>query len=380
MKQKIRTASILLLMILGAGLVLMACGAKNLADSRTVGSDSYGPNVESMTGTDSYQMELQKGEMLAVHFETVDDLNLHIAPGEIYGFIGHNGAGKTTTLKFVAGILQFDTGEIYIDGKSIRTQPLECKRSFAYIPDNPDLYDYMTGIKYLNFIADIFHISAADRQMRIRKYGDLFIWRSLWKGGELFAVLDAIFAETPDSVPFLLCVMLCSRASMNFMTAPSVSLEEKSLWLLQSLPVEPWRTFQAKIRMQLLLTGLPLLLCIGCTAAVYPLHPMQLLMLLLFAGSYTLLMALVGLFFGVKMPTLTWTGEIVPIKQGAPVMITLFCGFGYMVLLFVGFMLLPGWTLGFLGYMSCFVGANLLLSVPIYLWLRKQGVARFSAL
>ena len=81
-----------------------------------------------------------------------------------------------------------------------------------------------------------------------------------------------------------------------------------------------------------------------------------------------------------KMPTLTWTGEIMPIKQGAPVMITLFCGFGYIALLFVGFVLLPGWTLGFLGYMSCFVGANLLLSVPIYLWLRKQGVARFSAL
>lgn len=202
----------------------------------------------------------------------------------------------------------------------------------------------------------------------------------LWKGGELFAVLDAIFAETPDSVPFLLCVVLCSLASMNFMTAPSVSLEGKSLWLLQSLPVESWRIFQAKIRMQLILTGLPLLLCIGCTAAVYPLHPMQILMLLLFASSYTLLMALVGLFFGVKMPTLTWTNEIMPIKQGAPVMITLFCGFGYMALLFVGFMLLPGWTLGFLGYMSCFVGADLLLSAPIYLWLRKQGVARFSAL
>lgn len=202
----------------------------------------------------------------------------------------------------------------------------------------------------------------------------------LWKGSELFAVLDAIFAETPDSAPFLLCVMLCSLASMNFMTAPSISLEGKSLWLLQSLPVEPWSVFHAKIRMQLLLTGLPLLLCIGCAAAVYPLHPMQLLTLLLFAGSYTLLMALVGLFFGVKMPTLTWTSEIMPIKQGTPVMITLFCGFGYMVLLFVGFMLLPGWMLGFLGYMSCFVGANLLLSVPIYLWLRKQGVARFSAL
>ena len=106
--------------------------------------------------------------------KAVDDLNLHIAPGEIYGFIGHNGAGKTTTLKSVAGILQFDQGEIYVDGKSIRTQPLECKRTFAYIPDNPDLYDYMTGIKYLNFVADIFGVSAADRQDRIRQYAGLF--------------------------------------------------------------------------------------------------------------------------------------------------------------------------------------------------------------
>ena len=105
----------------------------------------------------------------------------------------------------------------------------------------------------------------------------------LWKGSELFAMLNAIFAEMPDCVPFLLCVMLCSFASVNFMTAPSVSLEGKSLWLLQSLPVEPWRIFQAKIRMQLFLTHLPLLLCIVCTAAVYPLHLMQLLMLLLFA-------------------------------------------------------------------------------------------------
>ena len=202
----------------------------------------------------------------------------------------------------------------------------------------------------------------------------------LWKGGELFAVLDAMFAQTAGSVPLLLCVALCGLASMNFMTAPSVSLEGKSLWLLQSLPVEPWRIFRAKIRMQLLLTGLPLLLCIVCTAAVYPTDPVQLLMLLLFAGSYVLLMALVGLFLGVKMPTLTWTNEIMPIKQGGAVIITLLGGFGYMVLLFVGFMLLPGWILGFCGYMSCFVGVNLFLSVLICLWLRKKGVARFSAL
>ena len=106
--------------------------------------------------------------------KAVDDLNLHITPGEIYGFVGHNGAGKTTTLKSVAGIQQFDAGEIYIDGKSIRTEPIECKRIFAYLPDNPDLYDYMTGIQYLNFIADIFGVSAMDRKMRIRKYSEVF--------------------------------------------------------------------------------------------------------------------------------------------------------------------------------------------------------------
>ena len=106
--------------------------------------------------------------------KAVDDLSLHIAPGEIYGFIGHNGAGKTTTLKAVAGILRFDSGEIRIDGCSVAEQPLECKRRLAYIPDNPDLYDYMTGIQYLNFIADIFGVSAADRQVRIRDLAQRF--------------------------------------------------------------------------------------------------------------------------------------------------------------------------------------------------------------
>lgn len=107
-------------------------------------------------------------------FKAVDDLSLHIAPGEIYGFIGHNGAGKTTTLKSVVGILQFDNGEIYIDGTSITADPLKCKKGIAYIPDNPDIYEFMTGIKYLNFVADIFGVSAADRQEKIRKYAEIF--------------------------------------------------------------------------------------------------------------------------------------------------------------------------------------------------------------
>ena len=106
--------------------------------------------------------------------KAVDDLSLHIRPGEIYGFIGHNGAGKTTTLKSCCGILQFDSGDILVDVVSIRKDPLACKKRIAYIPDNPDLYEYMTGIQYLNFIADVFGVPAAERAERVRRYGDAF--------------------------------------------------------------------------------------------------------------------------------------------------------------------------------------------------------------
>ena len=106
--------------------------------------------------------------------KAVDDLSLHIKSGEIYGFIGHNGAGKTTTLKSVAGILRFDSGEIYIDGRSVKTEPIPCKSVTAYIPDNPDLYEFMSGIKYLNFIADIFKVTADERREKINKYAEMF--------------------------------------------------------------------------------------------------------------------------------------------------------------------------------------------------------------
>ena len=104
----------------------------------------------------------------------VEDLSLHIRPGEICGFIGHNGAGKTTTLKSVAGILSFDGGEIYVNGNSVKTDPMKTKRDIAYIPDNPDLYDYMTGIRFLNFVGDIFGVPADVRQEKIRSLGDTF--------------------------------------------------------------------------------------------------------------------------------------------------------------------------------------------------------------
>ncbi len=106
--------------------------------------------------------------------KAVDDLTLHIQRGEIYGFIGHNGAGKTTTLKSVAGIMQFDSGEILIDGTSIQKDPIGCKKKMAYIPDNPDLYEFMTGMQYLNFVGDIFAIPADRRKQRIEALADTF--------------------------------------------------------------------------------------------------------------------------------------------------------------------------------------------------------------
>ena len=160
--------------------------------------------------------------------KAVDDLNLHINPGEIYGFIGHNGAGKTTTLKSVVGILQFDQGEILIDGKSIQADPLSCKREITYIPDNPDLYDYMAGIKYLNFIADVFGVSAEDRQARIRKYADLF---------ELTADLAQPIAAYSHGMKQKLAIIAAwlHQPKLIIMDEPFVGLDPKASHLLKGM-------------------------------------------------------------------------------------------------------------------------------------------------
>ena len=160
--------------------------------------------------------------------KAVDDLSLHIHAGEIYGFIGHNGAGKTTTLKSVAGILQFDGGEILVDGKSVRAQPLECKKMIAYIPDNPDLYEYMTGIKYLNFIADIFGVSAQARQERIRKYADLF---------ELTADLAQPIAAYSHGMKQKLAIIAAwiHQPRLILMDEPFVGLDPKAAHILKGM-------------------------------------------------------------------------------------------------------------------------------------------------
>ena len=160
--------------------------------------------------------------------KAVDDLTLHIQRGEIYGFIGHNGAGKTTTLKSGAGIMQFDSGEILIDGTSIQKDPIGCKKKMAYIPDNPDLYEYMTGIRYLNFIADIFGVDAALRRERIRRYADAF---------ELTGDLAQPIAAYSHGMKQKLAVIAAwlHEPQLILMDEPFVGLDPKAAHLLKGM-------------------------------------------------------------------------------------------------------------------------------------------------
>lgn len=160
--------------------------------------------------------------------KAVDDLSLEIENGHIYGFIGHNGAGKTTTLKAIAGIMGFDQGNIYIDGKSIKDDPLGCKKIMAYIPDNPDLYEYLTGIKYLNFIGDVYGVSQSDRVARIKKYGDMF---------ELSDSLGEPISAYSHGMKQKLAVIsaLIHDPKLIIMDEPFVGLDPKASHLLKGL-------------------------------------------------------------------------------------------------------------------------------------------------
>ncbi|MCQ2426207.1 MAG: ABC transporter ATP-binding protein [Lachnospiraceae bacterium] len=160
--------------------------------------------------------------------KAVDDLTLRIAPGEICGFIGHNGAGKTTTLKSVVGIQKFDAGEIRVDGKSVREDPLGVKAEIAYIPDNPDLYDFMTGIGYLNFVADIFGIAPEVRSERIKKYADAF---------ELTSDLAQPISTYSHGMKQKLAVIsaLIHAPKLLLMDEPFVGLDPKASHLLKQM-------------------------------------------------------------------------------------------------------------------------------------------------
>ncbi len=158
----------------------------------------------------------------------VDDLSLSIQKGEIYGFIGHNGAGKTTTIKSCCGILAFEQGEIYIDGISLKENPIECKKKIAYIPDNPDLYDFMSGIQYLNFIADIFSVEAEVRKSRIKEYSDMF---------ELTDELNQPIKSYSHGMKQKLAIIsaLIHKPQLLIMDEPFVGLDPKAAHIVKGL-------------------------------------------------------------------------------------------------------------------------------------------------
>lgn len=163
--------------------------------------------------------------------KAVQDLNLVVEPGDIYGFIGHNGAGKTTTIKAVVGVLDFEEGDIEINGVSIRKDPVGCKSVMAYIPDNPDVYDHLTGIQYLNFIGDIFGVSKADRESAILKYGDAF---------ELTAHLGDLVSAYSHGMKQKLAIIsaLIHKPKLLVLDEPFVGLDPKAAHTLKTIMAE----------------------------------------------------------------------------------------------------------------------------------------------
>lgn len=169
-----------------------------------------------------YSKSYAKGKKAA------DDVSLSVMSGDIYGFIGHNGAGKSTTIRAVVGVLDFTEGEIFIDGHSVKEKPIECKRVTAYIPDNPDLYENLTGIQYLNFIADVFGISATEREESIKKYAELF---------EITASLGDLISSYSHGMKQKVAIIsaLIHKPKLLVLDEPFVGLDPKATFTLKEI-------------------------------------------------------------------------------------------------------------------------------------------------
>ena len=201
----------------------------------------------------------------------------------------------------------------------------------------------------------------------------------LIKGRALAQLLDGVFGAGADIVPVLLSAALCLLASMNDMAAPSVSLEGRQLWLAQSLPVTPWQVLRAKLDMQLLLTGVPVRFCALCAVIVLPGGAAEMALAVVVALLYTLLSALAALALGLKMPNLTWTNEITPIKQGGSVMLALFVNWIYAIAL-GGLYFLCGKALGAAAYLAIFAAVTAVVCALLLRWVKQRGTRIFAAL
>lgn len=196
----------------------------------------------------------------------------------------------------------------------------------------------------------------------------------------MIVVLESILAGRDGAVQVLLCALICMVISMNDMSAPSVSLEGKSIWLAQSLPVAPWAVLEAKLRMQLILTGIPTLFCVACAMVIISGSLTENVLFLLWATSAVLFLDLLGLFLGVRMPNLTWTNETAPIKQSACVAVTMFSEFAYTVLVAGIYFLTKAGHWGFSVYIGVFTGVTLIVCMLLYRWLKQEGSKRFANL
>lgn len=199
------------------------------------------------------------------------------------------------------------------------------------------------------------------------------------KGTAIFGGLDNMFSEYEGIPTVLICTMVCMVASMNDMTAPSVSLEGKNLWLAQSLPVTPWQVLSAKLSVQLLLTAVPLVFCLTCAAFIVSCSAAELIFFMLVPVLYMFFSALFGLFLNLKMPNLTWTNEIVPIKQSASVILSLLGNWVCAIILGGGYLLF-GWKIGMTGYLALFSLFITAVSIAMYTWIRKKGTKIFAEL
>lgn len=239
------------------------------------------------------------------------------------------------------------------------------------------------GVMSALITRELTHFTASPTYMLNCSLGSLFLVIAgialVWKGSDVISVMNLIFEERPGSAAVLLCTLVCMLAGMNDMTAPSISLEGKNLWLVQSLPVDMWKVLQAKVYSQLIVTGIPTVFAFLCMILIYPFTPVELVIAALMISSFVLCSALFGLFVGVKMPIMNRTSEIAPIKQSMGALIVLFTGMLYPMGIGLVYLMVDS-EIGTVLYLGIAGVISLVLSSALYVWLKQNGTKAVSML